>query len=200
LDIQWVPLFEDWEGGIKRILEVIQPIPLEVQHSISALHLPDKNMWRDAATNLGKIGHSSAAPALAPLINDNDKDISIAAAISLGKIGGPIAIQSLIAALKVENKNFSSIVVGALAKIGEPAVPELVKALSGDKNASYNAVEALKKIGDGAAMTLGKAMLSEKENSVRRLIVEILSHIIRENEEVLDRCEMSLCALKKALD
>lgn len=199
LDIQWVPLFDDWEGGIKRIVEVIEPIPQEVQAAINAIQLKDNGMRMSAVSNLGNIGHTSAAASLAALLKDNDKDICIAAAISLGKIGGPIAIQALTAALNDKNINFSSIVVEALAKIGEPAVPELVKILSSDQDASSYAVEALKKIGDCTVKTLENAMLNEKNNLVKRLIVDILSHIIGENEEKIDRCEGSISALKKAL-
>ncbi|GAH76877.1 unnamed protein product, partial [marine sediment metagenome] len=91
----------------------------------------DKNIRREAASALGKIGDKSAIEPLTKALDDEDKNIRREAASALGKIGDKSAIECLIKALKDEDKNVRREVVSALGKIGDKsAIEPLVEALN----------------------------------------------------------------------
>ena len=72
LDINWVPLYEDWDAGIQRILSVIKPIPPKIQNLISALRSEDSNVREQAVSGPGEIGPDAkaAVPALIEALKD----------------------------------------------------------------------------------------------------------------------------------
>lgn len=105
LDINWVPLYEDWETGIQRILSVIKPIPPKIQNLIYALRTEDRDVRDQAIEALRKIGAPSALPALIETLKDEDKYARRDAAKALMKIGpeARAAVPELIEALKDED-------------------------------------------------------------------------------------------------
>lgn len=99
-DLQWVDLQSDWELGIKQILSVIAPIPLDVQHLLNALVTGDENMRATAAKVLRDIPHPSATQALEKALNDESKSVRGAATKSLlskGKDGTQVLVNMLLA-------------------------------------------------------------------------------------------------------
>jgi hypothetical protein len=95
LDINWVPLYEDWNIGIQRILSVIKPIPPEIQKLITALRSEDIDVRHQAAKALLKIGDLSVVLGLIELLNDEDERIRRAAVFALKKINTPEARKAL---------------------------------------------------------------------------------------------------------
>ena len=85
-DITWVPLYENWDIGIQRILEVIRPIPPETQNLIKALSSLDRGVSQSAAEALGKIVDPAAVPALIVALSDEDSDVRWCAAEALGRL------------------------------------------------------------------------------------------------------------------
>jgi len=111
LDINWVPLYEDWNAGIRRILSVIKPIPPKIQLLISALRSEDSGVRRQAVEALGKIGADAKAAVLALIMVLKDKyeliEVREQAAAALGKIG-PAAKAAVPALIKVLNRTSCS--------------------------------------------------------------------------------------------
>ena len=53
LDLSWVPLYEEWDIGIQRIMEVIRPVPLETRNLIEALSSLDSGCPSQRCRGLG---------------------------------------------------------------------------------------------------------------------------------------------------
>jgi HEAT repeat protein len=126
LDINWVPLYEDWEAGIKRILSVIKPIPPEIQNLISALRSEDRDVRDRAFKALHKIGDPSSVPGLIEALKD--EDFRKTAAKDIRKIGpeAKAAVSALVETLKDEKEDVRWYSAKALKKIN---TPEALKAL-----------------------------------------------------------------------
>jgi len=132
LDINWVALFEDWDAGIQRILDVIRPIPSEIQDLIKSLSSPHLDVRKSAANALGKIGDPVSVPALLGAAKDVAPDVRGSVATALGKIGDPAAVPALTAALGDENLDVRLHAAEALGEISDPAaLPPLTAALGG---------------------------------------------------------------------
>jgi hypothetical protein len=100
LDINWVPLYEDWDAGVQRIISVIKPVPPRVQTLIAALGDEDEKVREHASEALGEIG-LEAVPALAEALKNKDAEFRWWAAKTLREIGSeakdvvPTFIQAL---------------------------------------------------------------------------------------------------------
>ena len=101
LDINWVPLYEDWESGVQRIIEVIKPIPPEIQNLINLLRSGNEAVRNQAAQSLGYIGPEAKAAVkdLSKLLKDKNVTVRTAAAQALVKIGSE-AVPALIETLQ----------------------------------------------------------------------------------------------------
>jgi HEAT repeat protein len=171
LDINWVPLYEDWEVGIKRILSVIKPIPPEIQNLISALRSEDRDVRDRAFKALHKIGDPSSVPGLIEALKD--EDFRKTAAKDIRKIGpeAKAAVPALSEVLKDKNILVRTEAARALGQIGseaKAAVPALVEALK-DEYAIIRllAADALGKIGPeakAAVSALVETLKDEKED------------------------------------
>lgn len=142
LDIQWVSLHTDWDDGVQRILDVIQPISPDLQSFMDSLRSVDVGVRRAAAKALEKVAHNAnaAVPALIEALEDEEDSVRQRAVDVLAKIRDPKAVPALIKALKDkshdENIHFRSSVASALIEIGEPAVPALIQALKDEDGSS----------------------------------------------------------------
>ena len=122
---------------------------------INALKDEDKNIRRNAAYALARIG-KDAVPALITALKDEDSDVRSNAADALGKIGADAkeAVPVLITALKDEDNYVRSNAADALGNIGtgaKEAVPALITALKDeDYYVRTSTAEALGKIGKEA--------------------------------------------------
>lgn len=87
LDINWIPLYADWMEGIRRILSIVNPTPMEVQRLIEALRSDDTEIRRSAARALGDKAHPSAAKALTAALNDSDESVHQEAIGALSRYG-----------------------------------------------------------------------------------------------------------------
>ena len=135
LDINWVPLYEDWKTGIQRILSVIKPIPPKIQNLIYALRSEDSDVRDQAIEALRKIGDPSAVIALIETLKDEDKNVRKDAAKALMKIGSEAkaAVPNLIEALKDKDYAVRRWAAQALENIN---TPEALKALKEYKKKS----------------------------------------------------------------
>jgi hypothetical protein len=95
LDIQWVSLYADWDTGIQRILDVIQPIPPEVQKLLEALDSDDVEVRIAAAKALANIAHPGSVTALIEALHDEDIDVRLYAVSALRSIGTPEALEAI---------------------------------------------------------------------------------------------------------
>ena len=91
LDINWVPLYEDWDDGIQRILSVIKPIPPEIQNLITALRSKDAEVRISAVEALGNMG-SEAKVAVPTLINISKTRINLLSRLLRGRWGKSVLI------------------------------------------------------------------------------------------------------------
>lgn len=127
-DFHYFELYTDWDGGIQRILKVIQPIPVEVQNLIHALQPNDEGVRSRAAEALGQIGEPAkdAVPALIEALDDENQ-VRSNATKALGWIGEP-AVPALIQALGDENHYVRDNAADALGRIGTPEALKAIEA------------------------------------------------------------------------
>jgi hypothetical protein len=177
LDIQWVPLFQNWGDGIRRILDVIKPIPKDIQALIYALTSSDKEIRIRAVKGLSMVYDSRIISALTEALKDEDRDVRRNAAKALGEIGDA-AVPALTEALKDEDRFVRWSVVEALGGIGGNVVPTLIEALKDeDRDVRRNAAEALGEIGDADAVPALTEALKDENPRVRWKVVEALGEI-----------------------
>ena len=183
LDINWVPLHENWESGIQRILSVIKPIPPRIQNLMSALRSEDAGVRWKAAAALGQIGSEAktAEPALIERLKDGDKDVRRYAAEALIKIGPeakaavPGLIEAFIEMLRNEDKWVRLNAAEALIKIGpeaSAAVPAMIEAFietlkDEDEWVRELTAATLVKIGPEAVSAVSEA-LKDKDEDLRK--------------------------------
>lgn len=84
-DIQWVPLYENWDAGIKRILSVVKPIPVQIEKIINQFYSSNKKQRSSAVFNMHRVGHPAIIPILIEALQDADKEIRANAAFALGR-------------------------------------------------------------------------------------------------------------------
>ena len=177
LDINWVPLYEDWDAGIQRILSVIKPIPTEIQNLISALRSKDRNVRHGAVQALEKFGPSAeaAVPPLIELLNDDGIQVRWTTAHTLGEIKSVATktVPALIEALQDTDAGLRLEAAFALSRFGPDAkasVPILIEALK-DENVDIrsNAAGALGNIGPraNAAIPLLIEALKDEQIQIR---------------------------------
>lgn len=162
LDIQWVPLFLDWDDGVQRILDVIQPT--RIRELIQELKSPDIRVAINAAHELGIIGdsHEDAIDTLADALKHSiDFRLRDEVADALVKIGEP-AVCSLIDTLhyneggRLDSGEVRDCARNALVKIGKSVVPALIDAIN-DRDSQFrrfrrHVVKALDEIGTPEAL------------------------------------------------
>ena len=132
-DIQWVELYEDWDAGIQRILEVVSPY----RTLLNNLDHADKRVRNDAINQLKSYGQA-AMPALRDALTDRHQSTTLRQRIAfvLGQMGKlPLSAVSDLIKI-VEDRNDAEDVrreaAWTLGEIGEPiAVFPLIHTLYG---------------------------------------------------------------------
>lgn len=133
--LQYVNLFEDWEAGVQKILNVINPIPLEVQTHVAALRSSDPFVRLSAAGELARIGNRRAVPPLIEALSDSDMHVRADVARALSLISDARAVPALIRALvDQEYYKVGMQAQAALINIGREAIPGLEQAAAQDDN------------------------------------------------------------------
>lgn len=177
--IQWTELSDmNWGDGVRRILDVIQPIPVEVQRLIEALSSTDINLRIMAAKELGGIGHARAVPVLIATLDDKDKRVVAASIQSLGWVGGSQAAAGLTGVLAIGGA-IAAAAVKALSRIGKNARPVVEGALANSNEwlIRFHAAEALGRIGVSAGVPALIKALEDSDERVRRNAAKALNEI-----------------------
>jgi HEAT repeat protein len=134
-DLQHVPLFRDWDDGIRRILAVIQPISSMEFMLRKSLKDASARKRITAADALAKMGAQAkpSVPDLLPLLHDSNETVVAAAAAALGEIGlasREIVSQLLEITSSDDHPYYPSKHANeALVTIGLPVVPHLIHIL-----------------------------------------------------------------------
>ena len=179
LDINWVPLYEDWKDGIERILTVIKPIPPEIQNLISALHSDDRDVRLKAIEALCKIADPSPLSAIIEIQSDTNKNFLYNASEALRKMHHEVKV-ALIEALRDEDEGVRQSAALVMEKIGPGAVPALIEALKDkDEDVCRRAAQTLENIGPGAKAALPALIeaLKDEDKIVRWRTIRILGKI-----------------------
>lgn len=134
LDINWVPLYENWDIGIQKILSVVKPIPQVMQNLIGALRSENRDVRERAVGALGISGDPAAVSPLIKALEDQDEGVREEAAQAIEKIGieAHVAVPPLIKVLKDKNESVRKKAEKALYEIGpatKDEVPALIDAL-----------------------------------------------------------------------
>ncbi len=182
-DLQHVPLFKDWDDGIRRILEVIEPISsmeFALRKSLKGSSARARITAADALARMGAQAKGSVADLL-PLLRDSNETVCAAAASALGAIG--LASQQIVNELLDVTSNDghryypSKHANEALVRIGQPAVPYLIKVLCEDGAAPDSRGEAALKtisgIGEPALPFVAEALKNGDARSK-----ELMAHVI----------------------
>jgi HEAT repeat protein len=134
-----------------------------VEPLINVLRDKDAKVRENVAQTLGKIGDSSAVPALIAALRDEDYHVRRAAAEALDKLAWKSRDKELLSWFYIAKRNWSK-----CTKIGASAVEPLILALRGkDVNDICGAAEALGKIGDPRAVEPLIKTLKDKNVNVR---------------------------------
>ena len=160
-DLQCVSLCENWDSGIHRVLNVIQPT--RIHKLLQELTNLSARIRINAAYELGEIGDSVAIPALTKALDDEEILVRINVLSALGKIRHPSVVSILIEALGYyQDRWVRETAVSALGKVGVAAIPALIQTLSGDdKITRVYATAALAEIGVAAIPALIQALSNE---------------------------------------
>jgi HEAT repeat protein len=193
LDINWVPFYEDWEAGIKKLLSVIKPIPPRIQNLIYASRSEESIVRIRAIFALGRSRDPLAVSFLIGSLKDRDKDCRQVAAQALGDIGSEAksAVSDLIIAIKDENENIRRSAARSLGKIGpeaKAAMAALIGALEDQHEHVRKAVaNAIGEIGPDAKTAVPALIeaLKDKNEDVRKLAVKALGSIGREAKDAV---------------
>lgn len=164
-----------------KLLEVFGSASLATKFLVKVLDYPNPDIQKLVTQCIGKIGDSSAVPALVAELEKQDNfDVSLSLIDTLGDIGDETAIPSLVSISDreikmVENKAtteprkwLSSPVLWALLKIGvrvggEEIIEPAIRALQGPQN--YTACLVLRTLGDDRAIKpLLEVFINENEN------------------------------------
>ena len=130
LDIQWVPLYQDWDAGVRRILDVIDPTPSKVQKLITALDSGVEEIREDVIRVLGETGHAGSVPVLMELLGNENVTVRGQAAIALGNVGDASTVTALTDLLQDKYDYVRECAAVALGNAGDArAVPSLIEAL-----------------------------------------------------------------------
>ncbi len=151
-DIEYIELYRDWDAGIHRILNVIQPIPAPVRSLIEVLQSDYSSVRAFAVEALGNTGHKAVLP---PLINalDDNYNVCHTAVDALIRIGTD-AVPALIQAMSDGDDYVRLGASAALIRIGNPtAVPALIELLDiEDIMVRCYATSVLEQIGTSEAL------------------------------------------------
>jgi HEAT repeat protein len=147
-----------------------------------ALKGSDRDLRDAAASALGQIEDTDAAPLLIRALHDDDWYVRMVAAEILGKVGGVGAIEPLFVAFTSEDEvqHVRKAAIDSIGRIGEPrAVEPLVVVLKdGSGWERKAATEALGRIGDGRAVAVLIGALKDYLD-VRKAAAEALVAIYR---------------------
>ena len=162
-----------------------------VQHGSTTLDLliaqltaEDLEVRRAAVVALGRIGDSSATPALVNTLSE--ESLAIDAANALGQIGDPRAVDGLLNLIGNDDASIRQAAVSALNSLGLPSMSERIIPLlaDSDPNVRESAVKIAGYFGyPGAASALVNLSRDQNER-VRCAAIEHLPFI--EDERVLD--------------
>jgi HEAT repeat protein len=155
--LQWVNLHADWDGGIKRIISVVEPKSAKLYELRQALNSRSARERIHAADQLGKLGSlaKSAVPALTALLDDPNETVRAATASALGNIrsASDKTIAELMRVMRRGDYYDSEHAAAALAKLGYEAMPALLEASTyPGYGVAHHAREALAQIHDPAAI------------------------------------------------
>lgn len=178
LDIQWVPLYDDWQNGIKRILEIIKPMPEDVQNLLYAMRSKNKDVRLRAIKALGNEGNASAVPTLINELKTKDHEIYYCAVEAIGKIGDKSAIPALIRELRNKDSKVRNRVADALGQIGPAAWSRLLDELKEKTpGIGQRACQALIRISEKSTIPALIKELKNKDDDIRKLAVYVLAEI-----------------------
>ncbi|MBA7494277.1 hypothetical protein ES702_04852 [subsurface metagenome] len=140
-NLEYVKLYKNWDAGIKKLLDTIQPIPTTVQTLIEASRSDDDNVRIAAIEALGNVSHTVVVPVLIDGLYDENwfvhKATDKALRRAIRQIGKP-AVPALIHALGSEiftlgDENWGrQIYVASLLKVID--TPEALKAVEKYEN------------------------------------------------------------------
>jgi hypothetical protein len=135
LDLQWVSLYLNWDEGIKHIIDVVQPAPIELQRLGEALYSKSEIVKESAISALGETHDTRAILMLGGVVSDEKEALNIRkdAIKALAISGNSKAIPILKDLLSNKQEILRIGAAIALAKLGDvTGVSILVKALYGE--------------------------------------------------------------------
>jgi HEAT repeat protein len=131
------------------------------------------------ADALGLIGDLRAAPALAPLIDDDDANVRVAAAEALGRIGGSAARAALTRALARGELLLSQAALEGLNRLGAVLERRDLEKLLTTPTLRAAALEALGRTGEPAALSVVVAALGDAARSTAEAAMRALAELYR---------------------
>ena len=88
LDLQWVPMYQNWEEGIERIISTINPINSELDALLSAFYGPDNWTRYQASQAIIKLGDKAALPHMKRALSSKSPHVREKAVDVLASLGG----------------------------------------------------------------------------------------------------------------
>jgi TIR domain/HEAT repeats len=98
-DLQWVELYPDWEAGMSRILDVIEPLPPGLATLVESLRSPFTEARAHAAEQLYRSPDPKALPSLLKALSDPEGSVTYWVVKALAATRHPRAVEALVAAL-----------------------------------------------------------------------------------------------------
>jgi HEAT repeat protein len=155
-----------------------------VELLIAQLAAEDLEVRRSAAVALGRIGDSSATPALVQTLND--ESLAIEAANALGQIGDPEAVDGLLTLIGSSDASIREAAVSALNSLAAPSIAARIAPLlhDDDPNIRESAVKIAGYFGYPETASELLRLSRDPDEAVRIAAIEHLPYV--EDERVLD--------------
>jgi HEAT repeat protein len=120
-----------------------------------------------AATLLGLLGSSTAAPALIEALWDPVPTVQLQAVRALGRTGNPAAVPALLSLLKYAEEHLGNQIFSSLVQLGPVAVPVLIQSsTSSSPWMRWHGIRALGKIRDPRALPVLVRALADADHAV----------------------------------
>ncbi|MFO0579933.1 MAG: HEAT repeat domain-containing protein [Polyangia bacterium] len=132
----------------------------------------------DAAQILGRRGATTAAAALARLIDHTDDNVAVSGIEAIGRLGGESSVEPLVRAVLSDNFFRTFAAIGVLGSVGDPRALEPLARLLTDSRFADETARALGQTGDRAAIPKLAALLEAPDEPRARRVVLALANLV----------------------
>jgi HEAT repeat protein len=185
--LQWTKLYGDWDAGVARLLQTIQPQSARLLELEMALHNDSARARIAALDSLAELGPNAAqvTPTLLEQLEHSNMTVRRAAVAALGRIVGPKpeSVSALLALIADQHDRSGDFPYDAyastecLAEFGAPAIPIMLDLALEDPRLWNHVADVLCRVSDPRATERLVEELKNEHASIRAASAQGLGQI-----------------------